>query len=188
MVTVSHLPVAEIVTWVAEIRAGRRETFRRVVERYANAVQAVALAVVGDLDLARDVAQESFWRAYAGLDTLHEPQKFPAWLMAITRKQDITMLRERARERRALVAREVRQSPCAPAEDRPLAAALAVMDAEDREILLLRHIDGHPVEDVAALLGLTYEGARSRLSRARARLATALRRLERELPAPELHD
>ena len=64
-------------------------------------------------------------------------------------------------------------------EIRRLEEALARVDASHREVLLLIGVEGLEQEEVAKILGVSYEALRQRLSRARAKLAAAMERLER---------
>ena len=65
--------------------AGRRDAFGLLVSRYLPLVYAVAYARVGNAADAEDVAQETFLRAFQGLESLHEQRKFGAWLLTIAR-------------------------------------------------------------------------------------------------------
>lgn len=180
------MPTDDLVSWVHRARSGETEAFRLLVSRCSNAVLSVAYGVLGDMDAARDVTQESFLKAYQSLGTLQKPEAFESWLLSIARNRAHSALRRRGRE--AVAMRELKRRAALrsePAEDpfnRPgesdalLHEALEALDAEDREILTLRHVAGAGVEAAAKLLELSVDGVKSRLSRARRKLWEALER------------
>lgn len=59
---------------------------------------AYIMSVVSDHKLAEDVAQQSFLIAYRKIDTLKDPEAFPAWLRGIARLEALSALRRRERE------------------------------------------------------------------------------------------
>jgi len=60
---------------------GDMEAFRRLVDRYSNAVYAVIYSKLGDFHLAQDLAQETFLKAFLHLPQLKEAEKFGGWLL-----------------------------------------------------------------------------------------------------------
>lgn len=59
---------------------------------------AYILSIVSDHKLAEDVAQQSFLIAYRKIDSLKDPEAFPAWLRGIARLEALAALRRRDRE------------------------------------------------------------------------------------------
>ena len=70
---------------VRETLAGRGDAYAELVERYLGVAIALGYSRLGTHADAEEVAQESFLRAYEGLDTLREPAKFGPWFIAIVR-------------------------------------------------------------------------------------------------------
>ena len=66
-------------------RAGHREAFAGLVERYQNLVCAVTFGGTGDRALAADLAQETFVTAWTALPTLRDESRFRSWLCGIAR-------------------------------------------------------------------------------------------------------
>ena len=71
-------------------RGGDEDAFGRLVERYQEGVYAALLAITHDFDVAREIAQEVFLRAWFGLARLEEVASFGAWLRTIARNRGRT--------------------------------------------------------------------------------------------------
>ncbi len=73
-------------TLVMAAQQGDREAFGRIVLRFQDMAYAGAYTLVGDPDLAQDVAQEAFIDAYLNLPKLREPAAFPGWFRRVILK------------------------------------------------------------------------------------------------------
>jgi RNA polymerase sigma-70 factor (ECF subfamily) len=123
---------------------------------------------------ADDVVAETFLVAWRRLDRV--PAEPRAWLLAVARR---TLANQRRGERRRLaLAAQLADVPRAEVYteggDRRLMVALASLRESDREALLLVHWDGLKPAEAAEVLGVTGLAFRSRLHRARRRLAALL--------------
>ncbi len=72
-------PVSDVDLWRAS-RAGDRDAFGRIVERYQSLVAAIAYSRTGDLSAASDFAQETFVAAWRQQNDLREPALLKSWL------------------------------------------------------------------------------------------------------------
>lgn len=154
---------------------GDREAFRCLVERYEGQAYAHALAITRDRASAQDAVQEAFldaWRAIARFDAA---RRFYPWLY--------TLLRNRCFK--ALAVRRPPDGPQAvgllraPEGQRPestldLERALARLAPEERELLLLKHLDGLSYEELAERTGLAAGTVMSRLFAVRRRVKALL--------------
>ncbi len=142
----------------------------------------VARGVLRNSADAEDIAQEALLRAYRRLDHLRDRTRFRSWLVRIAFR--LALDRIRSAKRRAL--RETSWSETtnrASTEDlaassefqRRLEAALAELPDKFRLVLLLSAMEGHTLEEVAALLKLPLGTVKSRIFVARKRLAEKLR-------------
>ena len=157
-----------------------------LVRTHQGRICSIAYGYVGEHDEAMDLAQEIFVRVYNNLDTCSEPEKFQAWLTRIARNAGIDHLRRRK-------ARPPRQD--IPAEDMVALAsggptpeeemirtsrqtlvhtALQKLSEINREIIVLKDIQGLPLEEISGLLDLPLGTVKSRSSRARLELARAI--------------
>jgi RNA polymerase sigma-70 factor, ECF subfamily len=129
--------------------------------------------IVGDVELAEDLLQETFLAACArpgGLDTLTAPEM---WLFSVARRLAMTALRKRYRLRSALVrvrSREVEPAGV-PASARGALELLARLSPDDRALVLLRYWYGFQSPEIAEITGRTPAAVRKRLERSLAALA-----------------
>jgi RNA polymerase sigma factor (sigma-70 family) len=89
------LDMATDVDLVLACRAGDRNAFGQIVDRYQSLVCAIGYSGTGDLALSQDLAQETFLAAWKGLDGLREPSKLKAWLAGIARRLAVSARRRR---------------------------------------------------------------------------------------------
>lgn len=173
-------------------KQGRKEAFRPLVDAYFVRLVRVARGVVGDAEEARDLVQEAFIAAYRAIDTFTPGRPFYPWMRGILLNRCKVYLRTRRRAlRRARSASErpghwVLGAAVSPAPERRRTAdlmrrAMATLDADDREILVLKHVEGFSYDELAAELGIGAGTVASRLYRARGRLKQALEKLDPEL-------
>jgi RNA polymerase sigma factor (sigma-70 family) len=179
---------APLDTLVAAAAGGDRAAFADLVSETSGLVSSIALAIVRDLDVSRDIAQDVFLAAWRDLAKLRNPASFLPWLRQITRNRAHHVLRTHVRARRkglfgdadAVLETIADPSPDAAArlvaaEERlVLAEALAALPDETREVLTLYYREGRSTAQVAMLLDLDEAAVRKRLSRARAALKVAL--------------
>lgn len=84
---------------VRRSRRGDPSAFSALVERHHEAAYRVALSIVLDTDLAQDVAQEAFLKAFRGLEGFRGDAAFRTWLLTITSNEARGTLRRRSRRR-----------------------------------------------------------------------------------------
>lgn len=168
--------------------AGDREAFDGIVTRHQAAVFRFARAATGGPAEAEDVLQETFLAAWRAAGTFQGRSAVRTWLLTITRNQ---AWHQRERAGRLPIddvplpelgeaAGWGSQSPeegalLSERRDR-LARALSALAPEEREILVLRDLEELTGEETAAALGIGLAAMKSRLHRARLRLAAQLRR------------
>jgi RNA polymerase sigma factor (sigma-70 family) len=173
--------VAEL---VSASQQGDLDAFGRLVVRFQRLACAVAYAVVGDVHLAEDAAQEAFIEAYQELGRLREPAAFPAWFRHIVHKRADRLVRGKRLLVLPLTAAASLRTPQAEpqqiAELRALRTAVhgavASLPEPDRLLVSLFHLGGYSQREVAALADLPEQVVKKRLFRAR----KALRRLLEE--------
>lgn len=164
---------------VAFSRAGDREAFRRIVERYQRLLCSLAYSATGRLSQSEDLAQEALVEAWRQLGNLREPEKLRAWLCGILRFKVSRLRRSDGQEpvwkAEPLAAAEDIASNEPPAvdiaiqneEQALLWSALARVPALYREPLVLYYREHRSVEHVAAALDLTEDAVKQRLTRGR---------------------
>jgi RNA polymerase sigma-70 factor (ECF subfamily) len=166
---------------VARARTGDRDAFAELVRRYQRLVFAVSYRLLGDPDLAEDVAQETFIRAFLSLEHFRGTT-MRAWLLRIAHNAALDQLRASARRRTVPLEHASEHASVDVPEPgieqaglrAALEAALAALPVEQRAVVVLADVEGLPYEEIAQTLGLPLGTVKSRLARARMRLRTLL--------------
>jgi RNA polymerase sigma-70 factor (ECF subfamily) len=165
-------------------RQGEASAFEEVVKRHQRRVYGVALRIVRAHDVADDVAQEAFVRAWRSLDRFDLSRPFAPWVCRIAANLALNHVRSpRAREEGLPEGHGETPAPDAgplgavldDEARRVLDAAVALLPAEQRAVFVLRAFEDLSYDEIAEALGLQPGTVMSRLFRARERLARALR-------------
>jgi RNA polymerase sigma-70 factor (ECF subfamily) len=160
-------------------RAGRGDqgAFAQLVESRLDRAFRTACAILGNEADARDATQEAFVSAWVNLPRLREIAKFDAWLnrVLINRCRDVLRRRHRVREIEldGLDLPGVSQTG-ASVEAAALNAAFDRLSLAHRQLLVLHHLHGEPVAEIARQLGVPVGTAKWRLHAARDALKRAL--------------
>ena len=167
---------------------GDCEAFARIVDATKGLVSSIALTIVRDAELSRDISQDVFLAAWRDLKQLRDPSSFLPWLRQETRNRAYHVLRTTRRRTRHLLDTDVDSLIESAADRRPAAdvdlmaeeertALTSVLDElpdDTREVVTLFYREGQSTTQVAALLGIGESAVRKRLSRARGRLRERL--------------
>jgi RNA polymerase sigma-70 factor (ECF subfamily) len=179
------------------LRRGDRRAFDDVFEKYRARVHAFLRRLSGRADVADDLFQEVWLKLARAAPRLHDDTDLAAWLFTVARNAQVSWRRWSMLDVSRLVALDD-EPVFAPADARPdrrlesvravvaIERALQSLSAKDREVLLLVGVEGFSSQEAAAILDVRYDAFRQRLSRARDKLAAALRMQEQPEPdAPE---
>lgn len=171
---------------------GDVEAFTALVAGRIDPMTRTAMAILGNEADARDAVADALGSVWRGLPRLRDPLAFEAWSTRILVHACRRELRRRARERVHEVAMDTEAAPEArpngprvagPAEEVSgriaLERAFDRLDADARAILVLHHLEGRPISEIAAVLGVPIGTAKSRLHTARRALERALEREDR---------
>jgi len=167
--------------------AAQADTKREFEERLAECgplAYRVARGVLRNTADAEDVAQEALLHAYSKFDRLRDRNRFRAWLVRIAFRLALDRLRSGKRRelRDTLWSQPVRQPLGATAEDLAvsnefqahLENALAELPEKLRLVLLLAAMEGHTIDEIASMLGISTGTVKSRIFYARRQLAEKL--------------
>ncbi|HKE56296.1 MAG TPA: sigma-70 family RNA polymerase sigma factor [Pyrinomonadaceae bacterium] len=175
---------------IEKCKAGDRDAFRHLVERYQAEALGHARAILADREDALDAVQESFLDAYQALGKFDVSRQFYPWFYTILRNRCFKLAAGRKKNvglelEEALVLAPV--SEVAPEDRLALERALLELSAAERELLTLRHLDGLSYEELAERLEIPRGTVMSRLYHARRRLREKL--VNTDLEAKEtIHD
>lgn len=163
------------------------EAFASLVRPRLDRLMRTARAILGHDADAGDALQDALTRAWQGLPGLRDPDQFDPWLTRIVVNACRTALKRRSRT----WVREISLTRDEPGSDDPassqpgpegvlarldIEAAFERLSPDDRTILVLHHLDGRSLDEIALILTIPVGTAKSRLYAARQSLERALRR------------
>lgn len=164
---------------VSRWRQGDPLAVSEVMDRYADALGAVAYSVLGDRVLAQDAVQEVFARATARLDTLNGVIRLGPWLLGIVRHAALDFRRKRKRE--VPLDGHEPQAPATPAADAAraelrerLREAIDRLPEDQRDIFVLKYMAGMSYAEIGRTVGITPEAVGQKLWRIRQKLQADL--------------
>ena len=162
---------------IRRCRAGEKDAFRYLVERYQSEAMGHALAILADREDALDAVQEAFFDAYQAIGRFDTSRQFYPWFYTILRNRCFKLLAGR-KKRVGMTLDEVvilASVSEVPPEDRvALEQALLELSSEERELVTLKHLDGLSYEELAERLEIPKGTVMSRLYHARKRLREKL--------------
>ena len=171
-------------TLLQRCRGGDELAWEWLVRRCQGRVYGLAWHYLGNAEDARDAAQEAFVRVYRQLGSF-EGDRFMAWLLRITRNLCVDQLRRHKtrpplEDLRADADDDTAPPDAAPSPEqawltdgrrRVVYQALQRLSGANREVILLKDIQGLKLDEIAGMLGLPVGTVKSRAHRARLELA-----------------
>jgi len=153
------------------------EAFDEFFRHNHGAVVGVALAMVGDVETARDLAQEAMLRALRDWRRVSRLERPDMWVRRVTVNLGIDSRRRRVREIREVQRRSIAEEAVTvdPAvEHSPLWHAVRALPDRQRAAVVLRYVDDLSVPEIAVVLEVAEGTIKATLSQARASLARRL--------------
>ncbi|MEM9563131.1 MAG: sigma-70 family RNA polymerase sigma factor [Actinomycetota bacterium] len=171
---------------VARFRAGDEDAIRSIYRETNGAVYTVARTITADRELAADVVQQTYVKAWQAADRFRPGASITPWLYTITRRTAVDAVRH---ERRPTIGghdAEVESAVPGPSFERTwivheVRAAIDALPPSERQIIQLSHLAGVPHREIARRLDLPLGTVKSKSSRAHRRLAERLQHL-RDVP------
>jgi RNA polymerase sigma-70 factor (ECF subfamily) len=179
---------------LAAIRAGDDDALGRLLAEHAPGVYRFGIKMCRDREDAKDVLQETLFAAARSIREFRGASSLSTWLYTLARSFCLKKRRKSkfAPDESLSLEEDTAQAPTpdkAPDEaaaDRELShllnQAIASLEPPNREVLVLRDIEGLTAPEAAEVLGVSVEAVKSRLHRARAEVRS---RLESRLPVPQ---
>jgi len=169
---------------------GDEGAFGVLVRRYQRRLTAFLSQLVGDMELARELSQEAFVRAWSALERFNPKYRFSTWLFRIAHNLGIDQLRRRRLlttplyrtdsegDEVEVVVPDLDKDPLGHLENQALASELReVIDGlrpEYRELVLLRHFGGLSYQEIADFTEMPLGTVKNKLFRAHSVLRKAL--------------
>jgi RNA polymerase sigma-70 factor (ECF subfamily) len=166
-----------------QARGGNLFAFEEIVRRYQRRVYATAYRIVRRHEVADDVAQEAFIRAFRRLDSYDSQRPFGPWICRIAANLAVNHVRSPLAREEALPEGHAETPSAAPGPLQGVLAgeartmldrALEGLPGEQRTVFCLRVFEELSYKEIAASLGISIGTVMSRLSRAREKLREAL--------------
>jgi RNA polymerase sigma-70 factor (ECF subfamily) len=160
---------------VARAASGDRNAFAALLATRSDRVLRTARAILGNDAEAHDAAQEALVAAWVNLPRLRDPSRFDAWLnrLLVNECRELLRRRKRSREIQAEADSVMGDFSRGSVETASVKAAFGRISVDERTILLLHHLHGLPLDQVARHLDVPVGTAKSRLWHARRALERA---------------
>jgi RNA polymerase sigma-70 factor (ECF subfamily) len=183
VVTITHMAASTEVDSdqeiIGRVIAGDRDAFATLVNRYSDPLYRHALGMTGSPDVAEDILQTSFIKAYHHLGEVRG--RFDAWLFRIVANGCKDWLKNIRRTHLSYDEDDQPSSFNTPDQDldrtelrSDLDQALAELAPSLREAFVMKHVEGRSYEEMADLLATTVGALKMRVHRAREALQALL--------------
>jgi RNA polymerase sigma-70 factor, ECF subfamily len=173
---------------IADCLSGQTLAFGELIRRYQDRLFNTVFRLVGVIEDAQDIVQETFLNAYKSLENFKGDAEFFTWLyriawntaISLKRKQRVALSIHGGRNGQAgidpLDASETNPGHALEKaeQDRRIQEALNRLSPEHRAVLVLKEMEGQKYEVIAEILGVPVGTIRSRLHRARMELREIL--------------
>jgi len=184
---------------VRRVQARDELAFREVVDRYQAKVFSIIYGILRNHNDAEDIAQQVFSKVYFSIGSFDFRISLLTWIYKITVNECYDYLRKK-RVRKLVYESDFSEEDAqrmeasdpaidpSPGADTKLvqrdlvAKLLERVSAEDRSLILLKEVEGHSVEELAAMTGLNENTIKVKLFRTRQKLLKAAHRLIRNRP------
>jgi RNA polymerase sigma-70 factor (ECF subfamily) len=175
---------------VAKARDGDSEAFRGLVEAHSRAVYRLAHRMTGSSQDAEDVVQETFLKAYRQLSRFESRANFGTWVHRIAVNCSIDLIRSRASREAGRDTTTLEQcstdegivagraSPerlmlSSEVQER-VNSAMSTLSRMERAAFILRHFEGHSIDEISRSLGLKTNATKHSIFRAVKKMRVAL--------------
>ena len=175
---------------VRKSQLGDKAAFELLVIRHQDLVFSLAYKLTGNREMANDVAQEAFIRAWKAIEKFRGDSTFSTWIYRITVNTAWT-LRKKAKKHNTLniddtyepIVIDEKKDPELVAINSDLSSvlinALDKIPIEQRIIVELKNIEGRSHKEIADYLDISVTAAKVRLHRAHQKLRQILEEVER---------
>jgi RNA polymerase sigma-70 factor (ECF subfamily) len=162
------------------VRAGNRDAFRVLVERYSRGVFRLGYRMTGNEQDAEDVVQEAFLRAFRQLNRYESRSSFSTWLYRIAANYSLDLIRARRSSDSVedIILTETSAGPerlyNSTRVQETVDAALESLTQQERTAFVMRHYEGLSIEEIGGTLGINNNAAKHSVFRAVQKLRKAL--------------
>jgi RNA polymerase sigma-70 factor (ECF subfamily) len=177
---VTDSPAPDDRTLIAATVAGDRRSARMLYERHVQRVHRLVARLCRDEELARDLVQDTFIRAFKALPEFRGDAAFTTWLHRVAVSVTINAMRSHKKaiarfeslDEMEHVARPVREAD--PDLKAQLKSALDALPEQLRLTVMMHDVEGYTHGEIGTMLGVAEGTSKARLFEARAKLRVAL--------------
>jgi RNA polymerase sigma-70 factor (ECF subfamily) len=188
LILATEQSVSPEVALVRRAQRGEQEAFREIVQRYQGKVFSIIHGILRNRNDAEDIDQQVFTKIYFSLGKFDFRSALVTWIYKITVNECYDYLRkQKVRKltfesdlseddlRRIDNTEDVRRNPAADVDRQTELREIVVrlldrLSAEERQLLILKEVEGYPVEELAHMLSMNENTVKVKLFRARQKL------------------
>jgi RNA polymerase sigma-70 factor (ECF subfamily) len=176
-------------TLIAAAQAGSDSAYEQLYNLYAKSIYRIAYSITKNREDAEDALQDAFLRAYLGLAEFRRESQFYSWVVRIAINSSLMLLRKRRTRRELPMGADSTEDAFIPADfkdSRPnpeqfyrarqaqtfLTRSIQRLPGQLRAVVELRLLRDRSTGETGRILGVSDAAIKSRLFRARNRLAT----------------
>jgi len=165
---------------VLRCQSGDGKALAILVKRWHKKLLRHANRHLQDSEASKDVVQECWQVVIKGISKLKDPSRFGVWVLSITRKKAIDSIRKRQVVRRTELNTELTEAMHESHDHiemmmNKMKRALAELPDNQRLVLSMFYSDGHPIAEIAIILGIPIGTVKSRLYHGREHLKTLMK-------------
>lgn len=166
---------------VQKVIGGDVDAYAVLVGRYRGRLARYATRLLGSVEDAEEVVQDTFVRAWRAIERCEDPARFGSWLFSILINRCRTAGGRSSRRQRTVTSDEaaVLAASVEPSVDRSawreeIERALARLDEDQREAFLLKHVEELSYEEISEMTGVGISALKMRVKRACDRMRVLL--------------
>jgi RNA polymerase sigma-70 factor, ECF subfamily len=164
----------------------KTELFEKLVKDNMKRAYFTALGLTGSHDIAMEISQEAFVRAFRSFERYDEARNFFTWYYRILKNLWLNYERDRKRKneirfielKKGIPANDIEAEYDQRENEDRLEKAIMLLDSESREIIVLREFECMDYKEIAVLLNIPVGTVMSRLFYARKKLAGIMRSMK----------
>jgi RNA polymerase sigma-70 factor (ECF subfamily) len=165
---------------IDRVVAGDSVAERALYDAHVSRIYRLVFRLVGDDDIARDLTQETFIRAFDRIETFRRQSSLSTWLHSIAVSIALNRLRSLNLSRKRELSLDDVAEPSSPARSAEpdlkvrLTQAINRLPRGYRTVFVMHDVEGYTHEEIGMILGIDAGTSKAQLSRARIKLRSAL--------------
>ena len=176
----------------ALFQKGDNKAFDKIVIKYKDRLYTFLYRIVNDVDLAQDLAQDTFYKVVVNKDSYQELYKFSTWMYTIAKRLAFTELRKKQRRKTDAFSDITKTDRVIQVEDpssgdvdkeimniekrKNIQEALSELERDFRIIIILRDIQELSYEHISKIIEVPIGTVKSRINRGRKKLLELLKK------------